>query len=400
MNSAYDQPSTADHRGYPLRGGGELRGRIARRARPGGRGGAAGRRLRLLSIGLLTARKEETLTATLTFLQLPLSSSCPRRSCSRRDAGLDAGGRADSTCSSGRSRPPGGGARRRRLGRSGHARRPAAGLPGSWQAGSRRGRSSAISARFRPGGPPGVRLTACAWHCSPASCLPSSDATPVRSPAQGEVDAERHDGTGIRSYEGRVIRGWLLALDRGDYGEAAHYFSPPERSSTRRPRRLRDESAARAFNASLPCRAKLAALEDEAARCSPRSSSARALGGSCSGQVRVRYTIRNGVHGMAPARGARGRDDLAPHEGWLPRSSSIRCRSASRLSRRSWASRARRCSSAVSGRSVDLGRAALAIERHHRQVRGRGAGRPRRCACSPTPPARRSSCATRRSPWR
>ena len=103
-----------------------------------------------------------------------------------------------------------------------------------------------------------------------------------------------HDGTGIRSYEGRVIRGWLLALDRGDYGEAAYYFAPGAIVDQGRPRRLRDESAARAFNASLPCRAKLAALEDEGRTVLATFVLREGPGGSCSGQVRVRYTIRNG----------------------------------------------------------------------------------------------------------
>jgi hypothetical protein len=103
-----------------------------------------------------------------------------------------------------------------------------------------------------------------------------------------------HEGTGVRSYEGRVIRGWLLALDRGDYGEAAYYFAPGAIVDQGRPIRLRDEADARAFNASLPCRAKLAALEDEGPTVLATFDLREGPGGPCSGQVRVRYTIKNG----------------------------------------------------------------------------------------------------------
>ena len=30
----------------------------------------------------------------------------------------------------------------------------------------------------------------------------------------------------LHSYDGRVIRGWLLALERQDYEQAAYYFAP------------------------------------------------------------------------------------------------------------------------------------------------------------------------------
>ena len=30
----------------------------------------------------------------------------------------------------------------------------------------------------------------------------------------------------LHTYEGRVIRGWLLSLERQDYDQAAYYFAP------------------------------------------------------------------------------------------------------------------------------------------------------------------------------
>jgi hypothetical protein len=96
------------------------------------------------------------------------------------------------------------------------------------------------------------------------------------------------------SYEARVIRGWLLALDRMDYAGAAYYFAPGAIIDQGRPYRLRDESAARAFNASLPCRADLIHLEHEVRTVLASFRLRRGPGGPCSGVVKVRYTIRDG----------------------------------------------------------------------------------------------------------
>ena len=96
------------------------------------------------------------------------------------------------------------------------------------------------------------------------------------------------------SYEARVIRGWLLALDRMDYAGAAYYFAPGAIIDQGRPYRLRDESAARAFNASLPCRADLIHLEHEVRTVLASFRLRRGPGGACSGVVKVRYTIRDG----------------------------------------------------------------------------------------------------------
>jgi hypothetical protein len=96
-------------------------------------------------------------------------------------------------------------------------------------------------------------------------------------------------------YEKRVIRGWLLALQRDDYDGAAGYFARGALIDQGEPYRLRGPSAARIFNASLPCRADLARVEDEPG---PRSLASFRLragpGGPCSGIVKVRFTILRG----------------------------------------------------------------------------------------------------------
>jgi hypothetical protein len=96
-------------------------------------------------------------------------------------------------------------------------------------------------------------------------------------------------------YEKRVIRGWLLALQRDDYAGAAGFFARGALIDQGEPYRLRSPAAARIFNASLPCRADLAGVEDEPG---PRSLASFRLregpGGPCSGIVKVRFTIRRG----------------------------------------------------------------------------------------------------------
>jgi hypothetical protein len=97
------------------------------------------------------------------------------------------------------------------------------------------------------------------------------------------------------AYEERVIRGWLLALQRDDYTGAANYFAHGALIDQGDPYRLRGPSDARTFNASLPCRADLAGVKDEPG---PRSLASFRLregpGGPCSGIVKVRFTIRDG----------------------------------------------------------------------------------------------------------
>jgi hypothetical protein len=98
----------------------------------------------------------------------------------------------------------------------------------------------------------------------------------------------------LRSYEGRVIRGWLLALERQDYEQAAYYFAPGVLIDQGRPYRLRTSKQAIAFNASLPCRADLVRLKGRGAHVLATFTLREGPGGPCSGQVKVRYTIRKG----------------------------------------------------------------------------------------------------------
>src|SRR5215213_4102183 len=98
----------------------------------------------------------------------------------------------------------------------------------------------------------------------------------------------------LHSYDGRVIRGWLLALERQDYEQAANYFAPNALIDQGVPYRLQTKSDAFAFNAGLPCRAKLIRLKGGGAHVLATFRLSAGPGGRCSGQVRVRYTIRKG----------------------------------------------------------------------------------------------------------
>src|SRR3954449_2534920 len=69
----------------------------------------------------------------------------------------------------------------------------------------------------------------------------------------------------LHSYNGRVIRGWLLSLERMDYEQAAYYFAPNALIDQGHPYRLRTNHDAVAFNASLPCRADLIHLKGSGA---------------------------------------------------------------------------------------------------------------------------------------
>ena len=98
----------------------------------------------------------------------------------------------------------------------------------------------------------------------------------------------------LHSYDGRVIRGWLLALERQDYEQAAYYFAPNALIDQGRPFRLRTPEQAVGFNASLPCRADLVRLKGGGAHVLATFDLRDGPGGPCSGQVKVRYTIREG----------------------------------------------------------------------------------------------------------
>ncbi len=122
-----------------------------------------------------------------------------------------------------------------------------------------------------------------------AEGLPPERTTPERT-----TPSPDGPGRGVGSYEGRVIRGWLLALERADYDQAAYYFAPGAIIDQGEPFRLKDESDAKSFNASLPCRADLVEVEDEGKTVLASFTLRRGPGGPCTGIVKVRYTIRKG----------------------------------------------------------------------------------------------------------
>src|SRR5918998_4381974 len=90
---------------------------------------------------------------------------------------------------------------------------------------------------------------------------------------------------GLRSPEGRMIRDWLLAVRRGDYGQAATFFAPGAIIDQGRPFRLPNAAAARIFNAGLPCGATLVRLQDEGARVLATFRLSPGPGGPCRGRV-------------------------------------------------------------------------------------------------------------------
>jgi hypothetical protein len=98
----------------------------------------------------------------------------------------------------------------------------------------------------------------------------------------------------LHSYDGRLIRDWLQALERQDYGHAAYYFAPGAIIDQGRPFRLRTPEQARNFNAGLPCRADLIRLKGSGAHVLATFRLRAGPGGPCSGPVKVRYTIRKG----------------------------------------------------------------------------------------------------------
>jgi hypothetical protein len=118
-----------------------------------------------------------------------------------------------------------------------------------------------------------------------AGCDDSGEPAPAPRPQAQE---------GLRSPEGRMIRDWLMAVKRGDYGQAATFFAPGAIIDQGRPFRLPNAAAARIFNAGLPCHADLIGLEDEGAKVLATFRLRPGPGGPCRGRVQVRYTIVDG----------------------------------------------------------------------------------------------------------
>ena len=137
-------------------------------------------------------------------------------------------------------------------------------------------------------------------------CDSGSDSEPKsQTPPRAESGP---GGPGTRSNEGRVIRDWLMALERSDYAQAATYFAPGALIDQGRPFRLRNRSAARIFNATLPCRARLVKLEDEGAKVLAAFRLSAGPGGPCAGVVQVRFTF-NGKGKFSEWRQLPGEDE-------------------------------------------------------------------------------------------
>jgi hypothetical protein len=99
---------------------------------------------------------------------------------------------------------------------------------------------------------------------------------------------------GIASAEGLLIRDWLGALNRSDYGHAATFFAPGALIDQGVPYRLRDLAAARLWNSGLPCRAELIEVDAEGARVLASFRLRAGPGGPCTGVVNVRFAFRDG----------------------------------------------------------------------------------------------------------
>jgi hypothetical protein len=91
-----------------------------------------------------------------------------------------------------------------------------------------------------------------------------------------------------------MIRDWLMAVEHYDFGRAASYFAPGAIIDQGRPIRLPNAAAARIFNEGLPCHADLIALRDEGAKVLATFRLRAGPGGPCRGEVKVRYTIKDG----------------------------------------------------------------------------------------------------------
>ena len=100
----------------------------------------------------------------------------------------------------------------------------------------------------------------------------------------------------LHTYNGRVIRGWLLSLERQDYEQAAYYFAPNALIDQGHPYRLKTKSEAFSFNAGLPCRADLIRMQGggHAHHVLATFRLREGPGGPCSGLTKVRYTIEKG----------------------------------------------------------------------------------------------------------
>jgi hypothetical protein len=91
-----------------------------------------------------------------------------------------------------------------------------------------------------------------------------------------------------------VIRGWLAALNAGDYVAAGSYFARNALIQQSEVYRLRTRQEAEEFNRGLPCRADLGQVKDEGKTSIAVFHLRAGPGGPCHGSTRVRFTIEGG----------------------------------------------------------------------------------------------------------
>jgi hypothetical protein len=129
-----------------------------------------------------------------------------------------------------------------------------------------------------------------------AGCVgEKADETPTAERASPGARGRAAPPGGTGAAEARVVRGWITALNRGDYDAAARFFARDAIVDQGRPIRLRDVRAAKFFNAALPCRADLFGVDDEPGAKALASFRLRAgPGGPCGGIVQVRVTVEGG----------------------------------------------------------------------------------------------------------
>ena len=91
-----------------------------------------------------------------------------------------------------------------------------------------------------------------------------------------------------------VIRGWIAALNAGDYVAAASYFSKGAIVEQGREFKLKTRDEAEEFNQGLPCRADLTDTKEEGKTTLAAFRLRAGPGGPCHGRARVRFTIAHG----------------------------------------------------------------------------------------------------------
>jgi hypothetical protein len=98
----------------------------------------------------------------------------------------------------------------------------------------------------------------------------------------------------VRQTDKEVIRGWIAALDAGDYVAAASYFARNAIVEQSAVFRLRSRADAETFNRDLPCKADLTDTKDEGKTTLAAFRLRAGPGGPCHGRARVRFKIESG----------------------------------------------------------------------------------------------------------